>query len=86
MAATGHLAGSYDLLGEIVVGSEVVVVEEVDRERATPLRVDALDDDREPRAWPASRRGQGAVAPTAPRRSASAVACVATGQRYWPGR
>jgi hypothetical protein len=82
----GHLAGSGDLLGEIVVGAEVVVVEEADRERATPLRVDALDDNREPRRSPPRAADGGAVAPAAPSRSASAVACGAAGQRYWPGR
>ena len=88
MAATGHLAGPCDLLGEIVVGAEVVVVEEVDRERATPLRVDALDDptlddDRNRGA----RRRRRAAWSARPLRGSSplAVACAAR-SGYWPGR
>ena len=39
----GPHAGRRDALGEVVVGAEVVVVEEVRRESIAPPRIDALD-------------------------------------------
>jgi hypothetical protein len=88
----GYLAGSYDLLGEIVVGAEVVVVEEIDRERATPPRIDTLDDptlddDREPGRGP-PRATDGARSPPRTSRDTEGRdgARGSSGQRYWPGR
>ena len=87
----GHLTGSCDLLGEIVVGAEVVVVEEADRERATPLRVDALDDptlddDREPPRSPPRAADRARSPPPLRAAQLPRSHAAAAGQRYWPGR
>ena len=53
-----QFAGIDDLLGEVAVGPEVVVVEEVDRQSAAPLGIDALDGaalDKDRQPWRAAR-------------------------------